>query len=179
MEKIVIKQNLFRHFLLIAGGLLLLLASLFLLLGDFSDSMWIKRFEWVRIPLAVTGVIFFCTGTGYAIYRLWKFHYVLVIDRKGFIDYSTMAAIGFVEWKEVTRIYVRKIPFMDQKLIGVEVRNINRLCKNQPWYKKKLIQANLKSGYPPITITLNSAKEEVDAVCETMKTYLTQSRQQG
>ena len=167
-----IKQNSIIHISLILIALLLVAGSLHLLTGDFSDSHFAKRVNWLIVPVGVIGTAFFSLVTIYIIYRAFKYKYLLIIDIDGFIDSSTLGAFGYVAWRNVQSISIFSIA--EQKLIGVNIDNTQKLMNKSPCYVKKLVKADMKMGYPPITINLNSAKEKPEEVLAIMNKYWNQ-----
>ena len=164
-----IKQDALSHLLLISIAALFAAASFHLLTGDFSDSHFAKYMEWLIVPAGILGLTFFSFATIYCVYRVFKFKYLLTVNKDGFTDYSTMGSFGYTSWKDV--ISIRIFTLSKQKLIGVYVKDIEKLLVNTPWYVKKLTKADIAIGYPPITINLNSAKEKPEEVLVIMNKY--------
>jgi hypothetical protein len=170
MDSVIIKQNIYRHLLLVLGGIILTLASTYLLTGDFSDSDFAKHVSPLIIPVGTMGVLFSCTCTIYAVYRLFAKKDLLIIKEDGFIDHSTMASTGFTAWKDVTSI--RLICVAKQKMIGVDVNHHDDSVIACSWYVRVLNKANVAAGFPPIAINLNSAKEKPEEIVIIMQRYL-------
>lgn len=170
-----IKQNIMIHISLIFIAISFVACSLHLLTGDFSDSHFARRFEFLIVPVGIIGTIFFSIVAGYSIYRAFKNNYVLIIGVDGFIDSSTLGAFGYVAWKNVQSMSILIIA--QQKLIGVNIDNTQKLMTKSPWYVKKLVKADMAMGYPPITINLNSAKEKPEEVLAIMNKYWNEWKQ--
>ena len=116
-----IRQNIYRHLCVVCAAFLMIGASLFLLFGDLSGSHFIQRFSIFVIPVGVVALIFSTIGAVYLVYRLFAYKYILLVDERGFSDYSTMSAVGFVPWEVVESIYVLNIPVSNQVMVGVRV----------------------------------------------------------
>lgn len=133
---IKITQNKSKHVVLIFFALLFVFGSYYLLIGDFSENNFAQRVEFLILPVGICGMVFFGATTIYVIYRLFKYKYMLVIESNGFVDYSTMIALGFVAWEDVESINIYSIA--KQKIVGVNVKNIEELLVDKSWYVRKL-----------------------------------------
>lgn len=177
-DNMEIKINYIKTVLLILVGLLLIAGCILVL--DIAISYYygngaginnyISRNPILSISVSIIGILFFSIGVIYMLYKLFLKKIILEINRKGFIDHSTIASLGAISWDEVIRI----TPWIAgrQSLIGIYVKDINKLLVGKVWYKRKLTYANMAYGYPPITINLNSTKEDIDDVILMMNHFL-------
>ena len=83
-----------------------------------------------------------------------------------------MSGVGFVSWELVESIYVLNIPVANQVMVGLRVKKLGEILTNKSWVVKRLTNANISGGLPPITINLNSAKETPTEVADVMNRYL-------
>ena len=163
---ILVKQKKSKQVWLIILSIALFFGSLHVLTGDFGDSHSGRRAKSAK-PVAICGVLFFGLGGIGLSYQLLKRKYIVIMDDRGFEDHSTLANIGFVAWTDVKAM--ERWVIGKQEFIGIEVWDTDKLLAGKSWYARKLIRANMALGYPPITINLNSAKEEVGEVLAKMR----------
>jgi hypothetical protein len=88
--------------------------------------------------------------------------YILEINEKGFIDYSSAISAGFVPWNDVKDIYISSV--YNQKFISVTFYDLENFLQMLPSAKRKLVLANIKLSYDPIQINLNSAHAKYEDV---------------
>jgi len=176
MKTINIKQNKVKLLWIILGPLSFVIIGIWMFLYVVDNyhaigyqSTKLLRYKDTSIVLSIITVLFFGTGLIYLVYRLFKYKYLLIITKEGFYDYSTMSTIGFVPWSDVKNINLYVIA--SQKLIGVNVKKIKKKLSSTSWYKRKFTNWNVIGGLSPITINLNSAKENVDDVILIMNKY--------
>ncbi len=167
--------------LLFLGGILMTLCSVAVLYSAIEYmnykpeySTIISRNKELALIVSIIGILFFVVATIYVVLNFFKDKPVLSIGEDGFIDNSTMAAIGFISWKEIKSISLLHIGKLT--MIGVELFDLNKVLVNKSWYKKKLINGNLSVNYPPITINLNSSREKPEQVLIIMNKYLDEWR---
>lgn len=169
-EKIIIKQDRCKQFYLTILSMAFFIAAFWLIIGDFSNNHLAKRYGLLILSVGVCGIMFFGITTLFLFYRLIAPKDILILHKEGFIEHSTMASLGFVAWDDVTTITSWVVG--KQRMVGVSIKDIDKLLSGKSWYKRKLTYANMTCGYPPITINLNSTKKNIDDVILMMNHFL-------
>ncbi|WP_419027014.1 STM3941 family protein [Culturomica massiliensis] len=172
MSCIKIEQTKYKLIFLIVLAVVCMIGCIHLLTGDFEGSGLYDRLKWLVPPMAISAILFLAGAIIYMIYRWHKC--ILIIEDNGFTSYSTIAALGYIQWKNVENIIIFTVS--EQKFIGVTVNNIEELLNKAPWYAKKTTKINMAMGYPHVTISLQSAKEKPEEVVVMMNKYLDEWR---
>lgn len=181
MKDIVIKQNSWNILKLTLGGLffsILLIIMLLYVIDHYNDigfqTTKLLRHKNFSIPLLIIGIILSGGLTIYLTFRLFNVRHALIIKKDGFIDYSTISAVGFISWASVKSISILTIGF--QNFIIVDVKSINNLLKPLRRYKQHIVKMTIKLGFPPVAINLNSIKEKPEEIVVIMNKYLDEWR---
>lgn len=165
MKEIRVKQNNGKQLMLLL--LAIIMVTLSVAIFFLNDETSIKRI--VMMAIGVIGTLFFSLCLLFILKRFLHPKDILVINEKGFEDNSSLFSVGFVSWDMVKRVYISNV--MSQSFISVEVNNLEKLFENLPKSKIKAIKLNQSLGYPPISITLNSTKENMMEVLEKMRGF--------
>lgn len=155
--------------LLVLCGIIVLYTAIVYMYSEPLDSTIISRSKEFAFILSIVGILFFGIVMIYLINKIFNNKPILIINKDGFTDDSTISALGFVSWCEVKTISLLHIGQL--KMIGVDLVDLGSLLINKPWYTKKLIKGNLSMNYPPITINLQSSKESLEEVLAIMNKY--------
>lgn len=166
MNRIKIEQTKYKLIFLILLALLFMIGC-FHLLGNFEGSSLYERLKWMVPPMAISAILFLTSAIIYMIYRWHKC--ILIIEDNGFTSYSTIAALEFIQWKNVENIIIFTVS--EQNFIGVTVNNIEELLNKATWYAKRTTNINIAIGYPHVSISLQSAKEKSEEALASMNKY--------
>lgn len=177
-----IKRSKRKLYLYLLGAILMFLCSIMVLYtaiwyminSESKYDTFLYRSKELACVISVIGVIFFGIGLVYILSNIIKSKPILEVTKDGFIDNSTMSALGVVRWFDVKEILMVNIlvgNISKTTMIGVRVANLSMLIKKKPWHVKKLINGNKLMGYPPITINLNATKEKPEEVLAIMNRY--------
>lgn len=152
-EKLIIKTNANGNTLYIIGaGIFVLLGLWILFSGDEIFTSSILNFI-IKIA-ALVGVIFFGYCTLFYIKRNQENTNLVVVDKNGITDNSTVMSVGFIPWEDIESIYINSM--LNNKFILVKVKDEGKYINKMSLWKQKLMLANKKMGYEIIAITLNS-----------------------
>ncbi len=165
MDKIVIKQNQLKQFSLLLLSIIIVVSSVFV----FFINMPIFGITFVSKIIGAAGIIFFGAASIYIIKCFIKPKAVLVIDRNGITDNSSAVSIGFIPWHDIKSVYIKDV--LNESFICIDVENIEEKLKGLSSFKKTMIKRNLKTGAPPVSITLGSTSYKPEKVLEIIKNY--------
>jgi hypothetical protein len=125
----------------LVSGILALLCGVLAWLVPWASSC----FEILAAGTAIFGVVL-----AWAIFRIVRPGTTLVIDHDGLIDRTTVIAAGRLAWGEIERVTTFK--FMAQKYVGIWVKDVAALTSRLPAVRARLIEKNVRKGYPPVWI---------------------------
>lgn len=164
MNEIIIKENKNKVIRLIILAIIMLLGCIFdLVIGIIKINL-------VYIIIGIIGTTFFGVCFFYIIKRASNHKPLLIIGEEGITDMSNASSVGFVAWKEIESVSVRRV--LTQKFIGITVYDIDKLMNGISPMKQNLIKANLKFKYPPISISFNTADTEFGEVLSIIQNRL-------
>lgn len=156
MSEIIIKENKKKVIRLIILAIIVLLTCIFnLVIGIIESNL-------AYIIIGIIGTTFFGVCFFYIIKRSLDHKPLLIIGEHGITDMSNASSVGFVAWKEIESVSVRRV--LTQKFIGITVYDIDKLMNGISAMKQNAIKVNMKFKYPPISITLNTADMEFNEV---------------
>ncbi|SNR17209.1 STM3941 family protein [Tenacibaculum jejuense] len=177
-EKIEIPLSKTKLFLSVLGAILFVIAGVWLF---FNTQLFYNfPFKIFRIPIvikiiSVIDILFFGAIGLYALRKLKDKKPGLTIDAEGIFDNSNAASVGFIAWKDITYITVKKI--MPTKIIIIDVVNPEEyLYKAKNKTTKKLLRSNMKMNGTPISISSNSLKIDFKELEKLLQTGLESSK---
>lgn len=157
MEEIIIKQSFRKQFILTNLGITMVFASWFTY--KFSPLRFIGIF----------GMLFFGLALSFIVIRLFRPKIILKIDENGITDNSSMVSAGFVPWDNIKEVFVYGV--ISEKFIGISLKDEDKFLNEKSMFLRKYLRLTLRLGYPPISITLNSAKDDYDEILYLMELY--------
>ncbi|ERJ11143.1 STM3941 family protein [Haloplasma contractile] len=95
---------------------------------------------------------------------------LLIINKNGFTDNSTLLSLGFISWEEVIELYEKSDYINELKnihFIAVRLKDINKLLNTVSKIKSKLIRSNLDT----ILISVVTSTYKDQEVLEIMQYY--------
>lgn len=167
MSSVRIEQTKYKLIFLLILAVVCMMGCIHLLTGEFDETSLYEQLSWKALIMTVLAILFLVVAIIYMIYSWNKC--IVTIEDDGFTSYSTIATLGFIQWKNVEDIKV--INVKEHKFIGVTVNNIDKLLDQAPWYVERIIQYNITKGYPHISISLQTAKEKPEEVLAIMNKF--------
>lgn len=138
------------------------------------QSTKLLRYKNLSIFVSIAGILFSGGGIIGFVYMLFKCSILLAIEDHGMNINLLFSKSIFISWGDIKSIAKRKLG--NHIFIEIELNDLGKFTNKQLFVKRKLIRANMVCGYPPITINLNSTKENVDDVILMMNYYLEEWR---
>lgn len=146
-----------------------------------------RQLALIALSLCLTGlgVYILCTGgsavlgivdavffTACTVIFFWQIFLPapLTIGPEGFTDSSSSTGAGFVAWKDVKRIFVRKV--VGQTFVSVEPADTEAFLNVLHPAKREIVRANIAAGFPPINITMQATGKKPAYICGLMQKYL-------
>ncbi len=152
-DKLIIKQNPNGNTTYIVGTLIFVLIGLWILLMGyeiFSSSI----LNFIIKLAALADVMFFGYCMLFYIKRNQENKDLVIVDKNGITDNSSVISVGFIPWEDINEIYINSI--LSNKFILVKLKNEDKYLNKSSFFKQKAMLENRKMGYEIIDITLNS-----------------------
>lgn len=163
-EELVVRQSFWKQFKLFIMGIFMVIVSFILFMAgiagvstkqNYSDSILV-------LVIGLIGLIFFGSCFGFITLRLLKPKAILIVNQNGIYEHTSGISMGMIRWHEISKIYATNAA--GQSYVGIELNRQDQMIEALPKMKQNLIRANLKLGYPPVLITLNSADLKMGSV---------------
>jgi hypothetical protein len=151
--------------LCIVSGLLAALCGTLAWLVPWASSC----FDILAGATALFGALFV-----FVVFRIARPRTTLVIDRDGLIDRSTVTAAGRVSWSEIDRVTTFK--FLAQSFVGIWLKEPTALVRRLPPIKARLVEKNLRKGFPPVWIPAAMVSTAPPVLAELITGRLARSR---
>lgn len=164
-KEVIIKQSQQKQFILVLLGIIMVAGSIFI----FNSDLALFGVNGVNKIIGLIGIIFFGACLYFIIKRFIKPIDILIVDRNGITDNSSAISIGFIPWEDVKASYITSV--FTQTFIAVEVEDIDKKLKKLSFFKKIMINLNVKMGYAPVSIVLNSTKYNPQEVLEIIQSH--------
>lgn len=159
-EAIVIKQNTKKNIFYVAGTLVMSILFLWMVFLDCRPETGILGvlcqstvFYILLKILFVVGALFCVYGAIYMMKRIKSGKAVLIVDQTGVTDNSSAAALGFIPWADIDRIYMDSM--MNNQFIELVLKDEEKYLAKMSGYKKFTALSNKKLGHQIVCITLN------------------------
>lgn len=159
-EAIVIKQNTKKNIFYVAGTLVMSILFLWMVFLDCRPKTGILGvlcqsavFYILLKILFVVGALFCVYGAIYMMKRIKSGKAVLIVDQTGVTDNSSAAALGFIPWADIDRIYMDSM--MNNQFIELVLKDEEKYLAKMSGYKKFTALSNKKLGHQIVCITLN------------------------
>lgn len=183
-EAIVIKQNTKKNIFYVAGTLVMSILFLWMVFLDYRPETGIwgllcqsAVFYVLLKILFVVGALFCVYGAIYMMKRIKSGKAVLIVDQKGVTDNSSAAALGFIPWADINRIYMDRL--MNNQFIELVLKDEEKYLTKMHGYKKFTALSNKKMGHQIVCITLNFTGVSPQAVFVKMQLLFEQAKQMG
>lgn len=96
------------------------------------------------------GLALFGPATAYLVYRGLRHRVELRLTADGFTDDSSLTAVGFVPWSEVTGVSTETIS--KATMVGVRLRDADAFVANLRWFRRIAARTNLRMFGVPVWI---------------------------
>lgn len=121
---------------------------------------------WAQIMGAV-GVAFSGAVGAAVLFRLLRPGPAIVIDDDGILDDASGVSLGLIRWDQVGEIDEYRVD--DQAFLGIMLKEPDGLIAQQPFWKRRIIRANLQMGAAAVNIPqasvgikLSDLRREID-----------------
>lgn len=115
-----------------------------------SKSMTSSVETWKVVVACYVGVPFFTGAAGYAAWRIVRQRPAVEVDATGITDTASALGAGHLAWDEVDGLVLYK--FGGQWMLGIVVKDVDRMLARQNVFKRLLMRANMALGCPPVNI---------------------------
>jgi len=142
--------------------LLLLVGFIFVIIGTHSIitpdeyiSPVMRNPELIRIG-GIAGILFFGSGSIYAIWKLFDNKVGLSVDEDGIYDNTNASSVGLIKWTDITEIKTEQVA--STKFLLIYIKNPNDYISKIKGYKRKLLEMSNRMYGTPLSISNNSLK---------------------
>lgn len=119
---------------------------------------------------AWAAIAFFGLGGAWGVRRLLVPTPVLVVDRAGIVDAASAIAAGRLSWDEID--YVVTYAFGGHRMLGIFVTDLEALRRRLSWWKRKMLDANLRLGCAPVNVPQSVLPMRVDELAQSIDAAL-------
>lgn len=153
MEKeFVVYQSKSKQIGLVFLGMLMVLASFFILIAGIIET------KYVLMLIGIIGFLFFGACELFIVRQVFLGKKLVVLTDAGFYDYSSALATKdkLILWEEIEKIENKSM--VNQSFVSVYLKEPEQVLSGLSSLQRKAIAANVKMGFGEINITLQSAK---------------------
>jgi hypothetical protein len=141
-------------------------ALAFVALGVFFIREPGRQGVWAQLMGSVAVAFFGAVGAA-VLFRLLKPGPAIVIDDDGILDDASGVSLGRIRWDQVGEI--REYRVDDQAFLGIRLKDLDALIAQQPFWKRRIIRANLRMGAAAVNIPQASLGIELSALRREME----------
>lgn len=171
MNEMIVKQKQSKQVKLLLMAILMVAASFFCARFRLNTPFW-RLFQIV----GVVGVVFFGFCLVFITMRLIRPKTILIVNGEGVTDCSSAISTGFLPWRDIAGVEVTDMA--GQRFVSIRLHDVDAYLEAVPALKATAVKANLALGYPPVSITLQTADHTIDQVMEAME-YFHSGREYG
>jgi hypothetical protein len=128
-------------------------ALAFVALGVFLIRVPTRHGLWAQIMGAVAVAFFGAVGAAVLV-RLLRPGPAIVISDEGILDDASGVSLGLIRWDQVGAIDEYRVK--DQAFLSITVKDAEALIAQQPFWKRRIIRANLGTGLAAVNIPQTS-----------------------
>ena len=145
MKEVIINENKKKVKRIIIEGIIFLIISICIFsVGMFEGNLFLTIIGGLVAVLLCIILIF-------TIKKVINSTPLLIIEKNGITDMSTLSSVGFISWQEIKSINVGKK--YGQEYIGITVYDLSKVMKRISLGKQVAMKASLILKYPPVGIT--------------------------
>jgi hypothetical protein len=124
-------------------------ALAFVALGVFLIRVPTHHGVFAQLIGAVAVAFFGAIGAS-VLFRLLRPGPAIVIDSDGIVDDASGVSLGRIRWDQVGRIEEYRVN--DQAFLGIMLKDVDAMIAQQPFWKRRMIRANLRMGSAAVNI---------------------------
>jgi hypothetical protein len=165
----------FRYLMQVGAGFLLMCGVGFVLVAYVSIP---RPFKVIADAVLVLSTLFFLFGLAWLVSRLLTNKPMLILDRAGLTDQSSLGSAGFVPWRELSN--VRFTEYRGQPVLAIDTAHPDQFIAahgNRLWRWAK--RFNLKRGLGVVSLTPSALGIPGSELAETIKAQIAQARPDG
>jgi hypothetical protein len=121
----------------------------FVALGVFFIREPGRHGLWAQLIGAVSVAFFGAVGAA-ILFRLMRPGPAILIDDDGILDDASGVSLGRIRWDQVGEIQEYRVN--DQAFLGIRLKDLDVLIAQQPFWKRRLVRANLQMGAAAVNI---------------------------
>lgn len=151
MRQIKVGLNKKKLILLLLGGAGFVFFSTWFIVKPYDFVNFLTRDEKIVYTVGIVGVIVFGFGTIMLFIKFLDKNPGLIIDKAGVTDNTTTNPVGFIPWKDITKIEVKKINSIS--ILLIYLKNPNDYILKSSSINRLGLKKNMRTYGTPITIT--------------------------
>ena len=124
-------------------------ALAFVALGVFLIRVPTRHGLWAQFMGAVAVAFFGAVGAS-VLFRLLRPGPAIVIDNDGILDDASGVSLGRIRWDQVGEIDEYRVN--DHAFLGIMLKDLDALIARQPFWKRRIVRANLRMGAAAVNI---------------------------
>ena len=124
-------------------------ALAFVALGVFLIRVPTRHGVWAQFMGAVAVAFFGAVGAA-VLFRLLRPGPAILIDNDGILDDASGVSLGRIRWDQVGEIDEYRVK--DQAFLSIMLKDLDALIAQQPFWKRRVIRANLRMGAAALNI---------------------------
>lgn len=128
-----------------------------------------SRINHWKLMVVYTGIPFFSLTLFYSVYRIFIPKPLLVLTDRGLHEDASIGGNTLIRWDEITDISVYE--FNKQKFLGIQVLSPNALLDRVSPVKRKLMEASMALGTPPVNIPQVALAQPLEEVAEIIREH--------
>jgi len=168
MKEIIIPLSRKKITLLLLGAIGFVVLCFWLIQIAETQSRFNPQF--IEI-ISVIGIVSFGLCGIYAFTKFFDKRPGLVINDEGITDNSSAVCAGLIKWGNITNVSITEI--YGQKILTIEVNNVDEILSKQQGFKKVLMNLNKNYFSSPVQISSNALKCNFQELYDIIKEQLT------
>jgi hypothetical protein len=121
----------------------------FVALGVFLIREPTRHGLWAQLMGALAVAFFGAVGVS-VLFRLLRPGPAIAIDSDGILDDASGVSLGLIRWDQVGEIHEYRVN--GQAFLGIMLKDVEALIAQQPFWKRRIIRANLQMGAAAVNI---------------------------
>ncbi len=160
-DELIVEQSMPKTLLMFVGSIM------FVTLGIIFINL--EPHDVFVVVVSCFSIIFFGICGYFILNKLLNPKPVMIIDKDGITDNSTMFAVGFIPWENISQVDM--ITFGGNKMITIKLFNEDKILKDLSFGQSRNIKFTNKFGLEHIQIPLNYAKGNAQFIFDKVVEY--------